>query len=206
VNHEPLYRHLVTTLNRELRADSNGRTGFCILASATLLEVLDHLQIAAQPLRVEAVVYPPPDHPSEHYPCALGSDGDGTRRPAAKPDMWHGHLAVLTHDNFLLDATLDQVNEGNPWLDARPFVATVPLDFGIVWFGLDRDHTTWHPLESWQTPWPDTRVRYLAFPGRGGFKSAPDWRPSHRRELVATLLRATTGPLDGLYARMSSDV
>jgi len=187
-NPEPLYRHLVTTLNQKLRSDSDGRTGFCILATATLLEVLNQLELPAQPLRVEAVVYPPPGRPSDHYPCALGSDGDGTRRPAAKPDHWRGHLALVTYDNFLLDATLDQVNESNPWLEARPFVASIAPDFPVAWFGLEPGNETWHALASWQTPWPSTRVRYLAFPGRGGFKSAPDWRPSHRRELVEYVL------------------
>jgi hypothetical protein len=172
-----------------------GHTGLCILASATLLEVLERLGINAQPLRVEATVYPSPaQEGGSHYPCALGSNGDGTRRPAAKPGMWAGHLVVWTHDRRLLDATLDQVNSEHPWLEARPFVHQSPAGLRIAWFGLDREADSWQALESWQTPWPDTRVRYGTFPGRGGFKGAPDFRPSHRRELVERVLHQLSHP------------
>jgi hypothetical protein len=73
------YGQIVETTNRALRTEF-GHTGLCILASVVLLEVLERLDIPAQPLRVEAVVYPPPGGPREHFPCALGSGGDGTRR------------------------------------------------------------------------------------------------------------------------------
>jgi len=37
-------------------------------------------------------------------------------------------------------------------------------------------------------PIADGWVRYKAFPGRGGYKSAADFRPSHRREMVKDVI------------------
>jgi hypothetical protein len=184
--------NLVSIVNRELITEF-GQADCCVLACATLVDVLSQLQIPARPLRIEASVSAPEGHPREHYGCVLGGDGDGTRRPAAGPKMWRGHLAVVADEHFLLDATLDQVNKSSPWLAAKPFFHAVSPAFldgkELSWFGLQ--DSQWHPLASWQTPWPGPRVRYTAFPGRGGYKSAPDWkRPSHRRILVERVLSA----------------
>lgn len=181
--------NLVKFTNRELRSEFR-HTGLCVLASAALLDILNRLDIPARELRIEAYVSMPNDSPREHYGCVLGGDGDGTRRPAAGPDKWRGHLAVVADERFLLDATLDQVNKSSPWLHAKPFVGAISpefLDGGLMWFGFEKD-TIWQPLESFQAPWPGIRVRYKAFPGRGGYKNAPDWRPSHRRDLVNRVL------------------
>jgi Meiotically Up-regulated Gene 113 (MUG113) protein len=120
----------------------------------------------------------------KHYGCVLGSDGDGTRQPAAQPDHWRGHLVVIALGRYLLDATLDQVNAGHPWLHAEPFVGEVTLEF------LRGEKSL---LAT--TGKAGSSVCYSAFPGRGGFKTAPDMRPSHRRDIVNQVLnRCRIGP------------
>jgi hypothetical protein len=103
----------------------------------------------------------------------LGSDGDGARRPAARPDHWRGHLIVIAHGRYLLDATLDQVNAGHPWLKAEPFTGEVTPKFSSEERSLFA--TTGNVLST---------VCYSVSRRRGGFKSAPDMRPSHRRDIV----------------------
>jgi hypothetical protein len=49
----------------------------------------------------------------------------------------------------------------------------------------------WRPVID--VPIAEGFVRYKAFPGRGGHKSAPDFRPSHRREIVKTIVSQLGG-------------
>jgi hypothetical protein len=100
----------------------------------------------------------------------LGSDGDGSRRPAAGPDHWHGHLVATAEGKFVLDATLDQTRLAPPLVieipDPRWWAGGWPLFIQI----------------------PGRQVRYAAFPGRGGYKSAPDFRPCRRKEIVTNVV------------------
>jgi hypothetical protein len=158
----------------------NAKPDTCVLMSASLHEVLTRLGIPAEFLRVRAAVHcgcgcSPR---SKHYGCVLGSNGDGTRLPAARPDHWHGHLVVVALGQYLLDATLDQVSVGHPWLAAEPFVGEVTLEFLRGEKSLLA--TTGNAGSS---------VCYSAFPGRGGYKTAPDMRPSHGRDIVRRVLQ-----------------
>ena len=159
-----------------------GSRGSCIFSAATICEVLTHFGIKAEPLRVEAGIFP--DEPKLHG-CVLGSIGDGTRRPAAKKDMWRGHLASLVSDQYLIDTTLDQANTGRH-LHVKPIVIDLRT---TKWFDPD---PPWIG-ESWTgllTPWPGVQVRYTRFPRQAGWKNAGDFRPRRRREIVATLIKA----------------
>jgi hypothetical protein len=83
--------------------------------------------------------------------------------------------------NVLLDPTLDQVNDGYPYLGATPMV--VEFASGQTMFFVPSGYE-------------GAEVRYRLFPGRGGWKAAPDFRFKTRRrpitELVLKKLGATT--------------
>src|SRR5262245_32795004 len=85
---------LVTTANR-VTVKFNGSRDTCILTSFALHDVLKRLGYSSRPLRIEAAVFP---DDRKYYGTILGGAGDGSRRPAAAPGMWKGHLAVLVSD------------------------------------------------------------------------------------------------------------
>jgi hypothetical protein len=157
-----------------------GRPDSCIYSAGVVCDVLTHFGIRAEPLRVEAAIFP---NIRQHGGVVLGSLGDGTRRPAAKPDCWHGHLCTLVENVYLVDTTFDQVNVGRPELKAGPVT-------------LDLRETKWFdPSPPWRgCPWTgclsifDSTVRYTRYPRQVGFKSAGDFQPSRRRRLVPELI------------------
>jgi hypothetical protein len=150
-------------VNRAVRTP-DGDTAFCILAAAATRDILLAKGWNADVLRVEAAVIPAD---VSRYVVILGGDGDGTRRPAVEPGRWRGHLVAIAEGRF--DPTLDQTGL------AQPMVIEVP-DW---WFAGKR------PIF---VPINGGKVRYKAFPGRGGFKSAPHFRPCWRREIVDTVV------------------
>jgi hypothetical protein len=161
-----------------------GRPDSCIFSTGVNCQVLQHFGLKAEPLRVEAGIFP--DEPKLHG-CVLGSIGDGTRRPAARPDCWHGHLGSLVEDVFLLDSTLDQANKGNRRLNAKPIVidlrTTKWFDSDPPWIG-----TPWTGL---LRPWGNgVQLRYTQHHRQAGWKHAGDFRPCRRRELVPQLIAA----------------
>jgi hypothetical protein len=124
----------------------------------------------------------------KHGGVVLGHLGDGTRRAAAKPDCWHGHLCSIVEGVYLLDTTFDQVNVGRPDLRAEPLV-------------IDLRRTKWFdPSPPWRgCPWTgclemfDAVVRYTKAEKQRGFKSAGDFQPSRRRRLVPELIALAIG-------------
>jgi hypothetical protein len=151
-------------------SDADGNTNYCIFASAILQDVLMALGHEAGVMRVEAALSLDPNHDKVVILGLIG--GDIRLRPP--PDMWSGHLIAIADGQYLLDATLDQVNERHG-MAFEPLVAVAPR----WWF--DGDKPIFIPV--------DGRVaRYTAFPNRGGFKYAPDFRPSRRREIVRDLV------------------
>ncbi len=156
-----------------------GDRGSCIFSTATVCDVLTHFGLQAEPLRVEAALFH--DAPKS-YGCILGSMGDGTRRPAAGKDKWHGHLVSVINDRYLLDSTLDQANDTSPHLKAKPVV-------------IDLTTTTWFEpdLRGGQCTgllrlWDDVQIRYSPAWHQTGFRHAGDFRASRRRELVPHLI------------------
>jgi hypothetical protein len=171
-------RRLCHMVNRECFVFTE-RRDTCIFTSAVLLDVLTGLGIEAELMRVEAVSFGSP------HATSLGSDGDGTRRPAAGPGMWRGHLAVVAMRRYLMDPTLDQINGRDPLVG----------EITPRW--LSGEHSMWwidgEPAETLSLSQADHAVRYRAFPGRGGWKGAQAFRPTYRRALVASILAQWEG-------------
>src|SRR5262245_63909454 len=101
------FQNLVTTANR-VAAKFNQSRSTCILTSFALHNVLQRLGYNSRPLRIEAAVFP---DDRKFYGSILGGFSEPGRRRAASPGMWHGHLAVVVDNSWLLDATLDQANK-----------------------------------------------------------------------------------------------
>jgi hypothetical protein len=163
-------------VNRAVR-EPDGQINFCVLAAAATRDILVAKGWKADVLRVEATVFP---DDRNYLAVTLGGDGDGTRRPAAKPGHWHGHLVAIAEGRWLLDPTLEQTGLAPP----------VVIEFPDWWLA---------GKQSISAPIPLGRVRYRAFPGRGGYKYAPDFRPCRRRGIVETVinqLRSDGGPVD----------
>ena len=160
-----------------------------VFSTGVVVEVLSHFGIRAEPLRVEAAIFPD----GRRGGVVLGHLGDGTRRPAAAPGAWHGHLCTLVEDVYLLDTTFDQVNKGRPDLKAGP----VTLDL--------RETKSFDPSPPWRgCPWTgclsmfDAMVRYTKAEKQKGWKSAGDFRPRRRREVVEKLIELARPILQGL--------
>jgi hypothetical protein len=166
----------LTVRANRLAREYYGLSNSCVHTSAALRDVLLAHDIEADVLRVQAMVFPADRMLG--WACILGGDGDGTRRP--KSNGWHGHLVTIAAGRFLLDATLDQVNDGQPQLKALPFAAEVSPAFLR---GEERHHDITGPAGA--------LVRYTAFPGRGGYKHLPSFRKWQRRDLIELLLEDT---------------
>jgi hypothetical protein len=102
--------------------------------------------------------------------CCLGAIRPGTRRPAAEPDDWHGHLAVAIGTEWLLDATLDQAE-----LAPGPIAFRPPSEF-------------WTRGRQAILSGPEIEIRYYRHPRQVGFKHAGDARPSHWRPLAEAIM------------------
>jgi hypothetical protein len=86
--------------------------------------------------------------------------------------MWNGHLVAVADRRYLLDATLDQAGLG---------ASSIVIDIPSCWFD------TWEkPIF---IPISGGMVRYVAYPGRGGYKSKPAFRPGARREIVEFVMQ-----------------
>lgn len=139
--------------------------------------MLTQFGIKAEPLRATTDILP-----ENGDGVILGSDGDGVKRPAAKPGYWKGHLVSLVEDQYLIDTTLDQINSRRFCTVAKPVVIYLP-------------DTNW-----WDQRWPEYHrtgrlslfpgftVRYQKFHGQNGWKSAGDFRPGRRKEIVEQLI------------------
>ncbi len=160
-----------------------GSRGSCIFSTGVCCDVLQHFGFKAEPLRVEAALF---HDDRKFHGCILGSNGDGTRRAAAGKDKWIGHLITLLDGVYLLDTTLDQANDVNPHLKAKPVV-------------IDLRTTTWFQpnLRGGQCTgllrlWDDVQVRYSPAWRQTGFRHAGDFRPGRRQEIVKILITAAT--------------
>ena len=169
---------LCRLVNREA-FDLCGIRNTCITTSAALRDVLERLGIPAEMMRVEAAV------PVGNSAIILGHDGDGQRRPKPKDGGWWGHVAVVAAERFLLDPTLDQVK------DCQPFSGEVTDDWlagkcALWWVDGVR-------ADGFPAAHADTALRYYAFPGRGGWKSTPAFRLWQRRDIIDAVLSKWEG-------------
>lgn len=143
----------------------------CIATSHALAAFLREKGLAAEPFRAEVFIWS--DDRAVHG-TSLGSSGDGTRRPAARPGMWYGHLAVAC-GNYILDPTIDQAEVGGVRIQPAVFAKPDGWDSGAVHY--------------WDES--DLHVRYNRYHRQVGWKSAGDARPSHWRD-IAELMQAVS--------------
>jgi hypothetical protein len=166
----PLF-DICMAVNREIR-ELHGRPNCCIPAAAAARDILLAKGWKAEVLRVEAVVS---HDPSGHcVGVGLDWDGDG-RAPAAGPDMWNGHLVAIAERKWILDPTLDQTGISPPMV----------IEFPDWW--LAGEQPIWALFRGGE-------VRYFAYPGRGGYKSKPDFRLCRRRGIVKSVLNKLDDP------------
>jgi hypothetical protein len=165
----------ICSLTNELSYALDGLRNTCIFTSAALCDALIALGIPSRMMRVDALV------DIDGNCTLLGSFGDGSRRTAAARGMWHGHVAVVADERFLLDPTLDQAR------GAAPFVSEVTDEFLAgeqLLFWVDGVRYTNYPGPS------SNLIRYSAYPHLCGWKGAPDFRyPRRRRSLVDDIVR-----------------
>ncbi len=155
-----------------------GHRKTCILTSAALYHAICDLGWGVRPVRLRTSVYSV--DPNYRHGCVLGSDGGGERLPKALEGSWWGHLGVVVHERFLIDATIDQVQEGNRWArGTKPFVGEVPSGFLTGAVSLFVEH---HGPVS---------LSYSMFHRQNGWRAAPDWRCKyHWHPLTQQILKA----------------
>jgi hypothetical protein len=101
------FKAIVIMANRVAREFNDGDLDTCVLTSYALAAALTDLGYAdARPVRVEAGTFP--DDP-KLYGAVIGRRGLGR----ARDGYWWGHLVVCIGQSWLLDPTLDQINDAN---------------------------------------------------------------------------------------------
>jgi hypothetical protein len=170
---------ICTAVNDAVR-DEDGNTNYCILAAAAARDILQATGWHADVMRVSACISP---HDRNQFGSLVGSDGDGTFRPA-KPGMWRGHLVAIAESKWLIDPTLDQTS----------LVPPMVIEFPEIWLAGDRLVEVMIASDNMTGPFipVDGKVQYRAFPDRGGYKYAPDFRPCRRREIVKAIVAEPT--------------
>jgi hypothetical protein len=155
-----------------------GHPATCVLTAHALAAYLrEQHDLEPSLVRVEAHAHPQCRCESDCHGryCSgkvLGSPPWGERRPATRPGWWGGHLAV-TCDGYLLDPTIDQVN--NDLMHLPPIVVPLPDD--------------WENGGGPQVADGEgTGVWWRKYYRQIGWKSAGDARPSHWRPVVDLML------------------
>ena len=159
---------------KQVATKFNKSRSTCVLTSFALTDALRRLGYGSRPLRIEAAVFP---DDRKLYGTILGSL-NGCRRAAA-PDMWHGHLAVVVDDEWLLDPTIDQANKKELPRSMRvgPLAIQLPGEF-------------WAEHGSILVQVNKCSVRFSPHPRQVGFANAGDARPSHWKPLADQIFRA----------------
>ena len=155
--------------NRLARQMTGGCRSTCIATSHALAAFLREQGLDAEPFRAEMHAHPLKREPGV-YGFILGSSGDGSRQPAASPGMWRGHLAVSC-GGYVLDPTIDQSAVGKVRLRPAVFAKPAGWDSGAAHCWEERGLS----------------VRYHLYYRQAGWKSSPDARPSHWRDITAAM-------------------
>jgi hypothetical protein len=169
-------QRLTDLANDEAARLFDGDRATCILTSTALCAVLRHRGHEASLIRVEAAVFP--DDPKTVGTILGGEHWDG-RRAAARPGMWHGHLAVAVGREWLCDATIDQANKPLEWNGAAVPPLVVELN---EWFWSEARRCVFVDIGG-------CRVRYHLVRRQVGFARAGDARPSHWGPLRDRILK-----------------
>ena len=154
---EPCLRQWCRLANRAGRSVFGFRNS-CIMTSHALAAFLRERGVDAECIRVEVHAH------GNSASFVLGGDGDGTRRPAAGPGCWRGHLAV-TAAGYILDPTIDQGGKGSSRV--RPAVFQIPPDqdarhYGRVWDerGFRVSHEAYHRQVGWKSRPESRRIEW----------------------------------------------
>jgi hypothetical protein len=186
---------LSQTLTEQGYALFRGR-GFCTLVVPPLVKLLNETgEYKARPVEAYALV-----HNEARDAHLLGHpadfEADGIRageidRSALPPDdesklRWGGHLVALVDDAFLLDPTLDQVN------DACPFFSGVEPGVFELGAGEEPGFLAGRERLSFHAG-PGLTVIYKLFPERRGWLKA-DWFPGSKLLYERVFALISAGP------------
>jgi hypothetical protein len=181
--------------NKNAYAERRPSRANCVLAAHALAAFLRVQGQKPTLVRIEAHAFP-----ATGYGVILGSAGDGTRRPAASPGCWHGHLGV-TCGGHLLDPTLDQVNDTHHNMSLPPVVLPLPPMWDDEPDWRDPEWTVamgreWHQKSTVQfRDSQGTTGYYAKYHRQVGWKSAGDARPSHWLPIVHAMVSDERGTL-----------
>ena len=182
INHESLntlslLQNIVDETNKAMRMEW-GSSDCCILSSYAIQHVLRQLEFEnVNLLRVTCHIQPS----KSEYGVVMGSDGNGSKQPKTEPGQWKGHLVTTVGTKWILDATLDQVNDQifRYTCDydqfVKPLLGELSPEFWdnkTVYFNLDNK----------------TSVQYSIFKRQVGFKNIPHARPSHWMPIAEKVL------------------
>jgi len=154
----------------------------CIFSTGVICDVLNARGIQAEPLRVTCATFPMPNGPGG----VLGSDGCGQRMAAASPGCWHGHLVTLVNGIYLLDSTVDQINDKHS-LGAFPVAIHLP---DTEWFNPPAHNPQYHWTGLLRL-FPDSVTRYSQYHRQNGWQHAADWTRKKMRKACAQILLDT---------------
>ncbi len=170
-----------------------GDRGSCVFSTGVVCDVLAHYGFDTKALRVEAAVF---DTKPGGRGVVLGGFSEPMRRKAAGKGAWHGHLVSLVDCAYLIDTSLDQVNDTEPQLRVEPVVIHLRA---TDWFLCEdpksyRYHRTGN-LSVFRSS--DSTVRYAEHPRQNGFKHAGDFQACRRKALVPALITIAREMLTG---------
>jgi hypothetical protein len=174
------FKAIVMLANRVAWGFTGGYLDTCILTSYALAAALTDLGYA----RVEAGSFP---DDKKLRGVVLGSPGEpGSPRRRARTGYWSGHLAVCIGQSWLLDPTLDQINDahGTRWADAGVGVEPVAASLSPEFWDLDLPP---HQRLVWVRS-STVATRYWLMPQKG-FAWLENTRPSHWRPLAKGITR-----------------
>jgi hypothetical protein len=155
-----------------------GESNCCILASYAIQHVLRQLEFEnVNLLRVICDVSPS----KSEYGVVLGNDGNGSRRPKTPSGMWNGHLVTTVGRKWILDATLDQVND-------QIFRYTCDYDQFVKPLLGELSPEFWDNTAVYFNVDNKTSVQYSIFKRQVGFKNASHARRSHWMPIAEKVL------------------
>jgi hypothetical protein len=159
----------------------------CLVTSCALRDVLAALQIPAKLLCVSPTVHAPNPDNGKYLRIQLRDDVSPVSSETC--EYWPGHLVVVAFGKYLMDPTLDALNEIHPYVGARPFLGQVSTAF------LAGDE----PYIALIGEWGST-VTYTALPDCQGYESLHTYDLDSRRKIGDLALRMIFGDSDPIKA------
>lgn len=172
---------LCEIIKEELQIGTLLREDCCIMATATLIDVMDYFKLRVRPLSVKAQIFNPEmsrrieesglptleEAEKDWFPRSCWSVGLG--HGEEQPWKWPGHLVGILKEEILIDLTMDQCRRPEKNIEL-PGVVLIPLDGDF----LKAEGAMIGFLNG-------CRVHYVAFPEDQSYKKARDWSEKKRR-------------------------